>query len=228
MVKGKETPVTTKCELLLASEDTVTEAPVALIVTACVSVEPTLTLPKFTLEGLMLNCPAVVVVPSPSKNTFTFGSDALLFNCADPLTVPLPVGLKATLNVTLWPAGIVNGTDTGPLITNSLLLPKSDATVTLPPAAVIVIDFVTVDPTWTLPKLSVQGDTLKCPFVFVVVPVPLSGMFKPSFETKMSPVLIPVDEGANLALTVTLCPEFNVNGSAGPETENPPPVACHP
>src|ERR1700757_3145738 len=65
IVKGKETPLRTKCELLLASDDTVTEAPVALIVTACVSVEPTFTLPKLTLDGLMLNWPAVVVVPSP-------------------------------------------------------------------------------------------------------------------------------------------------------------------
>ena len=228
IVKGKETPLRTKCELLLVSDDTVTEAPVALIVIACVSDEPTFTLPKFTLDGLMLNWPAVVVVPLPLKNTFTFESNALLFNCIDPLTVPLPVGLKATANVILWPAGIVNGTDTGPLITNSLWLPKSEATVTLAPVADIVIDFVAVDPTWTLPKLSVQGDTLKCPLVFVLVPVPLSGMFKPSFETKMSPVLLPVDEGVNFASTVTLCPEFNVNGSAGPETENPPPVVRHP
>jgi len=228
IVKGKETPLTTKCELLLASDDTVTEAPLALMVTACVSVEPTFTLPKFTLDGVMLNWPAVVVVPLPLKNTLTPESDALLFKCADPVTGPLPVGLKATLNVILWPAGIVNGTDAGPLTTNSPLLLKSEATVTLAPVADIVKDLVTVDPTLTLPKFSVQGDTLKCPLVFVVVPVPLSGMFKPSFETKMSPVLIPADEGVNFALTVTLCPELNVNGSAGPETENPPPVACHP
>jgi hypothetical protein len=227
-VKGKETPLRTKCELLLASDDTVTEAPVALIVIACVSVEPTFTFPKLTLDGLMLNWPAVVVVPLPLKYTFTLESDALLFNCIDPVAVPLPVGLKATLNVILWPAGIVNGTDTDPLKTNSLLLLKSDATVTLAPVAVIVIDFVTVDPKFTLPKFNVQGDTLSCPRVFVVTPVPLSGMFNPSFDTNKSPALTPADDGVKPTCTVTLWLGWRVTGKAGPLTVNPPPVAFQP
>jgi hypothetical protein len=89
----------------------------------------------------MLNCPAVVVVvvPVPLRGTFKLGPfEALLVNDSDPETVPLAVGLKATLNVKLRPAGIVNGKE-APFRTNCELLLTSEDTVTLAPVALMVM-----------------------------------------------------------------------------------------
>jgi hypothetical protein len=140
MVNGKEAPCRTNCELLLESEDTVTLAPVALMVMASVPVVPTLTSPKFTDPGVMLNCPAVVVfVPVPLNGTLALEPfEALLVNDSDPETVPLPVGLNATLNDELVPAAMVKGRET-PCRTNCELLLESADTVTFAPLALMVM-----------------------------------------------------------------------------------------
>lgn len=228
IVKGREAPLSENCELLKASEETVTFAPLALMVMACVPVEPTFTLPKFNEDGLMLNCPPVVVVPLPLKDTLTFESDALLANCSDPLAVPLAVGLKTTLNIMLCPAAIVSGSDPGPFTVNCGLLLRSEDTVTLAPLAVNVSDCVPVEPTFTLPKFKVDGKTLNWPAVFAAVPLPLRGMFNASFEMKRLPALMPADDGLKPTFTVTLCPARRITGNAGPLTVNPLPVAFQP
>ena len=71
---------------------------------------------------------------------------------------------------------------------------------------------------------------LNCPAVFVtvVVPVPVSGMFRLSLETHRLPPVGPTDWGVKVTFTVILCPTSKVVGNAGPLTENPPPVACKP
>ena len=64
-----------------------------------------MTLPKFTAPGVILNCPAVVVVPVPVRGTsrFTLETKSL------PPLVPADVGAKVTVTVVLCPACKVMG-----------------------------------------------------------------------------------------------------------------------
>lgn len=180
-----------------------------------------MTSPKFNDAGAIVNCPdAVFVVPVPLRGTFRSGPlEALLVNDSAPETVPLLVGLKATLNDELCPAGIVNGKE-APVRTNCELLVVSADTVTLALVALTVRAWVPVEPTFTLPKLTNAGVTLSCPNAGGgVVPVPLRGTFTLGPVTKRSPPLVPADCGAKVRFTVTLCPPFKVMGNAGPLTE---------
>jgi hypothetical protein len=229
MVNGKEAPFRTNCELLLESDDTVTLAPVALMVMASVPVAPTLTSPKFTDAGVMLNCPfVVVVVPVPLNGTLALVPfEALLVNDSDPETVPLPVGLNATLNDELFPAAMVNGRET-PCRTNRELLLESADTVTFAPLALMVMGLLPVAPTLTLPKFTAPGVILNRPaaVVFVPVPVPVRGTSRFSLRTKRLPALVRDDGGTKVTVTVVLCPACKVMGNAGPLTENPPLVVA--
>jgi hypothetical protein len=64
--------------------------------------------------------------------------EALLTNKREPDTVTLLCGVKATLNDTPWPAPIVNGKE-APFKANWELLMAAEETVTLVPAALMVI-----------------------------------------------------------------------------------------
>jgi hypothetical protein len=65
--------------------------------------------------------------------------DALLANESEPEAVPLPWGVKATLNETLLPAPIVKGKE-APFRTNCELLLALEETVTLEPTALKLMD----------------------------------------------------------------------------------------
>jgi hypothetical protein len=97
---------------------------------------PTVTLPKFTGVGDTDNSPAAAV-PVPLRVTLGL-FEALLVNESEAETVPLPVGVKVTLYILLWPAGIVTG-KAAPLKTNWELLLVSADTVTLAPLALRVM-----------------------------------------------------------------------------------------
>src|SRR6202050_5121864 len=129
---------------------------------------------------------------------------ALLVNDSDPETVPLPVGLNATLNDELIPAAMVNGRET-PCRTNCDLLLESEETVTLAPVALRVMASVPVAPTLTSPTFSDGGVMLSFPAVVVVVPVPLRGTSRFSSETKRLSPLVPADGGTNPNLSGGAC-----------------------
>ena len=106
-MRGRDTPETANCELLLEAEETVTLAPVAVMVEDCVPVLPTFTLPKASEVGLTERVPAVVlpplplngiVNPAPGRNTL-------------PFDVPLADGANVTFNVMLCPRSSVVGND---------------------------------------------------------------------------------------------------------------------
>ena len=149
--------------------------------------------------------------------------EALLVNDSAPETVPLLVGLKATLNDELCPAGIVNG-KVAPVRTNCELLVVSADTVTLALVALMVRACVAVEPTLTLPKFTDAGVMFSCPTRVAVAPVPLRGTFTLGPLTKRSPPVVPANCGAKVRFTVTLCPPFKVIGNVGPLTENSLPV----
>jgi hypothetical protein len=88
---------------------------------------------------------------------------------------------------------------------NSLLLRLADVTVTDAPLAVRLPLSAEFDPTATLPKLRLLGDTANCP---AAVPVPesaiLSGEFGAFDTTDRVPVAAPVPAGVKVAVNVTL------------------------
>jgi hypothetical protein len=81
---------------------------------------------------------------------------ALLVKVSVALTVPLTKGLKVMVKGTLWPAGMVTGSDSTLTLKTELLLVAA-VTVTLAPLAVIVPDAVPLWPTTTLPRPRVVG-----------------------------------------------------------------------
>jgi len=81
---------------------------------------------------------------------------------------------------TLWPAGMVSGSDSPPTLNTELLL-LAAVTVTLVPLAVIVPDAVPLWPTTTLPRARVAGLTPSVPAV-AVIPIPESGSVTVEFE----------------------------------------------
>jgi hypothetical protein len=115
IVNGKEAPSRTNWELLLASEETVTLAPLALNVMACVLVVPTVTSPKFTGAGATESFPAVVIVPIPLSGTSRLGPETKML----PPLVPADRGAKVECSVMLCPPFRVIGS-TGPVTENPL------------------------------------------------------------------------------------------------------------
>ena len=139
MVKGKEAPFKANWGLLLVPEEMVTLDPTALKVRDRVAMVPSATLPKFSAAGATVNCPGAGAVPVPVSGSGVPEPDALLANEREPETVPLLLGVKATLNETLLPAAIVKGKE-APFMTNCGLLLALEETVTLEPTALKLMD----------------------------------------------------------------------------------------
>src|SRR5271157_1705219 len=98
--------------------------------------------------------------------------DALLEKVKDAELAPLVCGVKVTVKGADCPAGIVVGSEI-PESANSPLLRLADETVTEAPLAIRLPFSAEFDPTVTLPKLRLVGDTAKVP---AAVPVPESAM----------------------------------------------------
>lgn len=149
---------------------------------------------------------------------------ALLVNVRLADALPVACGVNVTVNPADCPAVSVAGSVI-PDSTNSLLLMPADDTVTEALLALKVPVSALCDPTVTLPKFNVVGDTDNCPGV---VPVPESAM--PSGELDASdtsdrlPFTVPALAGANLTVKVTLWLAVRVVGKVRPLTEYPVPV----
>jgi hypothetical protein len=130
--------------------------------------------------------------------------EALLVNDNEAEAAPLDWGAKVTVKVEDWPAGMVTGSEI-PESTNSLLLLLAELTVTEEPLAVRLPPSAELDPTATLPKARVVGETASVP---AAVPVPESGMPSGEFDavetTEMDPLAEPVVAGVKVAVKVTL------------------------
>jgi len=142
-----------------------------------------------------------------------------------PLALPEDCGENVMVTGTLCPAAIVTGREI-PVSENSALLRLADETVTLAPAALRLLDWLTLVPTVALPKLNVVGAIVSVP---VAVPVPESETLKVELEafdtTVMPPLTLAADCGANTVLKVTLAPGLSASGTVSPLMLNPVPVA---
>jgi hypothetical protein len=137
---------------------------------------------------------------------------------------PMAQGVNVTVNPSDWPAEIVAGSVI-PESTNSLLLLLADDTVTGALVALRLPLNGELDPTATLPKAKVAGETESWPGV---VAVPESAMFSGEFDASDTrdrlPLKVPALVGANLTVNVTLPPAVSVVGKVRPVTENTEPV----
>src|ERR1700687_95371 len=110
--------------------------------------------------------------PVPVNSSTVGESTALLMNPALPEAVPDAFGVNRTVTWTLCPAGIVTGRFS-PRRANSELVDWSDEMVTASFEAVSVAGRVALEPSVTLPKLSVAGVT---PSSGPTTPVPATCM----------------------------------------------------
>jgi hypothetical protein len=107
--------------------------------------------------------------PEPVSTWLTEEGWALLATVNDAVAVPDVSGLKVMENEALWPAGIVIGKESPPMLKTELFVVAA-VTVTSAPLAVRAPDAVPLEPTTTLPKFNVLGLTANCPAP--VVPPP--------------------------------------------------------
>src|ERR1700722_11364339 len=116
-----------------------------------------------------------------------------------------------------------------PESTNSALLRVAAVTVTDAPLAIRLPPREELDPTVTLPKLRLVGDTANWP---VAVPVPeraiVSGELDAFDPPDRFPLAVPALVGAKVAVKVTLPLGVSVSGKVNPLIENAAPVrlAC--
>jgi hypothetical protein len=109
--------------------------------------------------------------------------------------------------------------------TNSLLLLLAEETVTEAIVAFRLALSAELEPTVTLPKLKLVGETDNSPWV---APVPESAMLSGEFDASEAiasvPVAEPVAAGAKATVKVTLWLGFSVVGRVKPLSEKPVPV----
>jgi len=129
---------------------------------------------------------------------------ALLENDNDAEVAPLACGVKVTVKGADWPEARVVGSEI-PESTNSLLLRLAELTVTDAPLAVRLPPSAELDPTVTLPKARVVGETANVP---AAVPVPESAMLSVELDafdtTDRFPLTAPAEVGVKVAVKVTL------------------------
>jgi len=100
MVVGRVIPETTNSLLLLVAEATVTVVPAALKLALSDELDPKVTLPKLRDAGATDSWPWVV--PMPESEMFSGELEEFETMEMDPLTAPVPLGVKIAVNVKLW------------------------------------------------------------------------------------------------------------------------------
>jgi hypothetical protein len=155
MVLGKDNPARVNSEFVVFADEIVTLEPVAERLAVSVLLLPTFTLPKFKMLALEVSCPAETPVPDSAIVSEEF--EAFELTVIPPLELPPVFGLKATVKVTLCPLFNVIGR-LSPLRLNPVPLTFACEIVNAElPVLVKVSYFVCLLPTWTLPKLTLDG-----------------------------------------------------------------------
>jgi hypothetical protein len=129
--------------------------PALRMVSVCVLVTPTETLPKLTLEGVTEICGCI---PMPVRETVAGEFVALLTTATLPARLPVEAGANVTLNEVDWPAARLSGSVI-PLVLNPApaALTCEMETLELPVLEIVTL-CVALVPVVRLPKLSDVGD----------------------------------------------------------------------
>ena len=110
IVAGKFSPTTANSELFDGSDEIVTGPFDAVRVVWTVTLDPTVTFPKFRDEGDTPSPTLDVKIPSPPTCILNVESTALLPIAIEPLAYPFAVGVKIIGSSTLAPGEIEVGT----------------------------------------------------------------------------------------------------------------------
>jgi hypothetical protein len=108
MVTGSERPPTLNTELFELAAVTVTFAPLAVRLPDAVPLVPTTTLPRPSVVGVTVSCPAAEV-PVPDSGIVSVGLDAFEVMVRLPLAFAADCGVKLTLKLALCPVVSVTG-----------------------------------------------------------------------------------------------------------------------
>jgi hypothetical protein len=183
---------------------------------ACEFGAPTVTLPKFTLDGVstIAGC-----APVPFSEIVVTAFGALLFIVTVPLIATAEEGVIVAVNVLVWPAANVSGV-VSPLIPKPTpeTLAWDIVTVAVPPFVnVTVCDPVL--PTRTFPKATVPGFAVNWPCTPVPVAATVVVEVGALLVMAMLPVEAPAPLGAKFAANEDDCPAAIETGNANPATE---------
>lgn len=143
MLKGVEIPLSLNSTFVVVTEEIVTAEPVALSVPLRAPFEPTGTLPKFTVLGTSVNCPALVSFPESAM--FRRGFEAVEITARSPELAPEVPGANTTLKVRLCPDASLTGSDMS-LTLNAGLDTLAFDTVTLVFPVFVRVSFSVCDP----------------------------------------------------------------------------------
>ncbi len=203
----------------LKPEIVIDELPPSASRIVCVTLLPTVTVPKFTDDGVTLSADAV---PAPVQSTFIGESAALLAIVIAPDSAAALVGLNVTVTFAFCPGCSVEGIARPVSVTPVPLI----AALEIVTAAVPVFDSFTVSlellPIEMFPKLTAAGVAVS----EAVAPLPLSAIFVGELSALLLivsvPLAVPLD-----ALYVTssesVAPGFSVAGTIMPPIVNPLP-----
>jgi hypothetical protein len=108
MVVGKDSPPTLNAVLLEVAAVTVTFAPLATRLPEALPLVPTTTLPRASVVGLTVSCPAAAV-PVPDNGTVSVGLEAFEVIVTLPLALPADAGANETVKLALCPVVNVTG-----------------------------------------------------------------------------------------------------------------------
>ena len=224
-VKGRVSPlILNPGPLAEAAEIVRLDPPVLVRVSGKLELLPTCTLPNARLLGFVVSVPGVTPVPDSGILRLEFEPLEVMFTL--PLTGPLAVGLKVTVNEVPWPAGNVRG-KLSPLRLNPAPLALAAEIVRLDPPVLVrvsVSDFEV--PSSTFPNVRLVGFAVSAPGV---TPVPDRGMpklgFEPSDVMLTLPLTAPLAVGLKTTVNEVLWPAVNVKGKVSPLTLNPAPLA---
>jgi hypothetical protein len=168
IVSGKPSPVMLNPAPDNVADEIVSAAvPELVSVIFCEELLPTLTLPKFTVVGLMLNPGCVCVcgcdcVPVP-LNVIVMGEPgASLAIEMLPLAPPAEDGVKIAEKLTLWPALSVIGVDNAAMPKPAPETAAEEIVMLVVPEFVRTIASDPVLPTATLPKLTLVELAVSC------------------------------------------------------------------
>ena len=166
-----------------------------------------------------------LTVPVPVRASVEVVGEALLVTVRVALTVPETCGLNVIVNGALWPAAIVTGSESPPILKTELFV-LAAVTVTFAPLALSVPDADPLFPTATLPRFRVDGEIVSVPTAAVAVPdKEMVRVGFEAFEVMVTvPLALPVTVGANVTVNPVLCPAPKVKEELIPLRLNPVPL----
>ena len=144
-----------------------------------------------------------------------------------PLAVPAAAGEKIAVNDVLWPAVNVKG-KVSPLKLKPVPLATAAEMVRLVPPELVRVPLIDFElPSWTFPKLKLEGFETRSPLPMLVPESATASVLSLALDLIVRvPVAVPVAEGAKVAVKVVLSPALSVTGRVGPVKLNPEPVTA--